>query len=145
LVILVTGSRKWQNPEIVEGAFQDVILACAPTEQVILRHGNSGGLDKIADKIGKRLGMKLDPQDPDWTRDCDEHCDHGPRGVRDDGSTYCKAAGPHRNQGMVDALPWPTVCLAFPIGGAIRSRGTFDCATRAQRAGLPVWWYELPQ
>lgn len=42
-------------------------------------------------------------------------------------------AGPLRNQRMVDALPKPVLCIAFPGG-----RGTADCVSRARAAGIPV-------
>ncbi len=41
------------------------------------------------------------------------------------------AAGPKRNQRMVDAKP--DLCVAFPGG-----RGTADCVAKARRAGIPV-------
>jgi hypothetical protein len=47
--------------------------------------------------------------------------------------TYDKAAGPKRNQRMVDK--GACVCLAFPTE---KSVGTWDCIKRANRAGIPV-------
>lgn len=45
-----------------------------------------------------------------------------------------KAAGPIRNQKMVDL--GATVCLAFPLPG---SRGTAHCMSAARKASIPVW------
>ena len=48
-----------------------------------------------------------------------------------DWDTHGKAAGPIRNQKMVDEEP--DLCLAFHGG-----RGTEDCVRRAQKAGIEV-------
>lgn len=49
-----------------------------------------------------------------------------------------RAAGPIRNQGMVDS--GADLCLAFPTK---TSRGTRDCMRRARAAGIPVLVMEL--
>lgn len=51
---------------------------------------------------------------------------------------YHRAAGGMRNQDMVDVVATGgpgSAFLAFPCP---KSRGTWDCCTRARRAGLPV-------
>ena len=48
------------------------------------------------------------------------------------------AAGPVRNQAMVDA--GARLCIAFPLE---TSAGTWDCARRARKAGIEVRW--VPQ
>lgn len=50
--------------------------------------------------------------------------------------TMGSAAGPLRNQEMVDA--GADICLAFPLG---ESPGTRDCMRRARKAGIPVIEY----
>lgn len=57
-----------------------------------------------------------------------------------DWNEYGRAAGPIRNQEMVDA--GADVCLAFPTGGP----GTRDCMRRARDAGIRVFdmTYFLP-
>ena len=50
-----------------------------------------------------------------------------------DWKTFGKAAGPKRNQAMVDS--GADLCIAFPSKG---STGTIDCVERAKAAGIPV-------
>lgn len=150
VVILVTGSRKWEDRQAVWHALTDAIAACTPAgatptthpfSSMILRHGGARGLDKLAAEQAEVWGMEIDKQVPDW-KNCTDKCPPNCRKVREDGTDYCRQAGFRRNQRMVDKLPRPSICLAFPIGGAANSAGTFDCATKAQMAGLPTWWYD---
>jgi hypothetical protein len=55
-----------------------------------------------------------------------------------DWAKHGKAAGPLRNQAMVDS--GADVCLAFYKTGA-GNRGTTDCVRRAKAAGIPVKEY----
>jgi len=72
------------------------------------------GADHIAENIWEGFGGIVERHPADWGA-------HG------------KAAGPIRNQQMVDA--GADVCLAFPLPG---SRGTRHCMTAAAKAGIPV-------
>jgi hypothetical protein len=54
---------------------------------------------------------------------------------------YGRAAGPKRNQLMVDL--GATRMVAFPIGDDTQSRGTWDCIRRARKAGIPVTVYGM--
>ena len=56
-----------------------------------------------------------------------------------DWQQFGRAAGPARNQQMVNAMP--NVCYAFPYG---TSHGTMDCVRKAQRANVAtiVFYYE---
>lgn len=148
VVILVTGSRKLESTEVVHRALLDGVRACTPLGAsmrthplrcMTLRHGAAPGLDSVAAKLAKRWGMRVDPVPADWTAPCGDQCRPGHRRVRGDGSDYCPAQGNFRNQAMIDKLPRPTLTLAFLIG---ESRGTRDCASRAQQAGIPVFFYD---
>jgi hypothetical protein len=148
VVILGTGSRKLNKVGIVHKAFLDAIRACTPRgatptthpiRDMTFRHGAAAGFDSIGDALAKRWGMKVDPNPADWEAPCSDLCEPGHRRFRPDGTSYCPAAGVFRNQLMIDKLPRPTICLAFPIGASV---GTRDCADRAQRAGIPTWYYE---
>lgn len=148
--LLVTGSRKWSDKNLVWRAIMDGVIACTPIgsrpsthpfREMRLDHGDAVGLDKLAAQQAQSFGMQVVPHAANW-KICDgDDCTPGHRRPRSDGTDYCPTAGHRRNQLMVDLTP--TLVLAFPIGGAQGSRGTFDCATRAQRAGLPVFWYEI--
>lgn len=109
--ILVTGSREWSN-----GATIAYALARAAQEgDLVIVHGDCPtGADRIASEWADLHGVSQEPHPADWEA-------HG------------KAAGPKRNQEMVDL--GADVCLAFPLG---ESRGTRDCMRRASLAGIPV-------
>lgn len=151
MIIQGTGSRRWQNIDIIDQAFLEAVDACSPLgsapakfSDVVFRHGGASGFDRLAAKRAKSVGMWVEEYPADWGRACTERCDHGPRKSRADGSSYCTAAGPLRNLAMVNLTPRPSIVLAFMIGGAQGSPGTFHCATAAQMAGLSVWWFEQP-
>ncbi|SEC67707.1 Uncharacterised protein (plasmid) [Tsukamurella tyrosinosolvens] len=113
--ILITGSRFWSDRAAVETALRYVAAGLVP-EAVTVVHGACpyGGADTIAGDIAARWGCAVDEHPADW-------------------DMFGKAAGPIRNQEMVDL--GADVCLAFPETG---SRGTWDCVRRAENAGIPV-------
>lgn len=117
--ILVTGSRHWRDRETIERALLAVWLEFDRPTDMILMHGDCPtGADQIASDCWKRNGLPEDPHPADWDR-------HG------------RAAGPIRNQHMVDI--GADVVLAFPLG---KSPGTRGCIKAARAAGLPVRIYE---
>ena len=110
--VLVTGSRDWTDEEAIE-----VALAPLGTggEPVTIVHGACPtGADAIAHKIALRYGYEVEPHPADWT-------------------THGRAAGPIRNQEMVDL--GADLCLAFPLS---TSRGTWDCVRRAIEADITL-------
>lgn len=113
--ILLTGSRHWTD----EGLLWDVLSEYRPERgglmhTVILVHGNAPGADRLASLLWCANDGWEESHPADWTR-------------------YGKAAGPLRNQQMVDL--GADLCLAFPLGV---STGTRDCMRRATKAGIPV-------
>lgn len=116
--VIVTGSRHWTDTQ----AIWDKLDWAAtnywvdPRGGMIIVHGDAPGTDVIAGEW-TRLPWKRaieEPHPADWDK-------------------YGKAAGPRRNQEMVDL--GAELCLAFPLG---ESRGTRDCMRRAEAAGIPV-------
>lgn len=119
--ILVTGSREWDDRETLYAEIvrvwkeqpRDVTVvtfvhgACPRGADAMLVEVIEGG-----HWIGARIVLEAHPAD--W-------------------ATHGKAAGPIRNQRMVDL--GADLCLAFPTES---SRGTWDCIKRANRAGIPV-------
>lgn len=114
--ILVTGSRRWTDRDAVRDAILEAWTSLGEDRDTVLVHGACPrGADKIADEFWDGyLGYPVERHPAEWTR-------------------YGRAAGPLRNQQMVDL--GADVCLAFLMPG---SRGTADCARRAERAGIPV-------
>lgn len=76
------------------------------------------GADWQAHRWAQSTGVPTDPYPADWDR-------------------FGRAAGPLRNQRMVDVLSGVRhgLVAAFPVGS---SAGTMDCVRRAERAGIPV-------
>lgn len=113
--VLITGSRHWDSYIGMTRAFElfqssvDVAF-----EEMIIIHGGARGADTIAGDIAKRFGCQVEVHPADWVA-------HG------------KAAGPIRNQQMVDL--GADICLAFPLG---ESRGTRHCMKAAEKAGIKV-------
>lgn len=129
--VLVTGSRNWTD----EAGLSDVLnehLHAALSEGKVFRllYGDCPtGADAMAKNWGVRnahLGVLVREEKADWNRPCDENCYHRP-------SSRCPAAGPIRNQRMVDVGAGVCVAFLFPD-----SRGTQDCVRRAKKANIPV-------
>ena len=113
--ILVTGYRHWKDPAVIYKALTTHI-ADSPfgTNHVTIVHKNSGGADRTAEKYAVDFSIRSERHVANWRK-------------------YGKAAGPLRNQEMVDA--GADICLAFldPL-----SVGTKDCLQRAAVAGIPI-------
>jgi hypothetical protein len=114
--ILITGSRDWNDYEVIERAILDVVGNT--TGPVMIVHGAARGADTIAGEIAKKHAFSVETHPALWNK-------HG------------KAAGPIRNQEMVDT--GADVVLAFLLPGSV---GTKDCIRRAKAAGLLVIIYE---
>lgn len=76
--VLVFGSRKWVDQAVVERELKKL-----PPETVLV-HGAAPGADNIGGFVGKQLGFEVRSYPADWER-------------------YGRAAGPIRNQQMLDA------------------------------------------
>jgi hypothetical protein len=114
--ILITGSRNWPDDGTVEQAILDVKnWFYFDWEDVVIVHGDCPtGADAIADEFATEYDIKVERHPADWKK-------HG------------RAAGPIRNQEMVDL--GADICLAFPLPD---SRGTIHCMKAAKKAGIPV-------
>ena len=126
IYVLVTGSRfaKWSPWAMF---IREGILAHVQTEPYSLVIGGAKGIDSIAEELAGGMQPKAQTVHrfpADWKA-------HG------------KAAGPRRNQQMLDfvlervAEGHSVVCLAFhdDLGA---SKGTRDMVRRATVAGIPV-------
>lgn len=105
--VIVTGSRDWRNVDVI-----DLELAQLPKGSVVV-HGCASGADAIARSLAKSLGHEVEDHWPDYV------------------NLSFAEANKARNQEMVDA--GAELVLAFPTK---RSRGTWDCVTRAGRAEI---------
>ena len=124
--ILICGSRHWSDREAIEKALQQA-LEYLPKEDLTIMHGWAKGADQIAEDLSNEYHIGIRGYPADWEK-------HG------------KAAGPLRNQEMIDA--GPDVVLAFTYN-LEEAKGTKDTVTRARKANIPVFvfpdtdgWYE---
>lgn len=116
--ILVTGSRAWAEPSVVTAALHSYWVGGGSPKDAVLVHGNAPGADRIARNYWRSLRLHDEPYLADW-------------------SNLGSAAGPVRNQAMVDS--GADVCIGFPIPNPDGKRsGTVDCMDRAHRAGIQV-------
>lgn len=118
--ILITGSRDWADRDRLENAIIDLHnWHPFQWEDVVIVHGDCPtGADAMAEYFATATAIKTERHPADWKK-------------------YGRAAGPKRNQQMVDL--GAEVVLAFRNPG---SRGTQDCINRAIKAGLNVKVYE---
>lgn len=112
VIAVVTGDRNWTDGEFIER------VLCTHRFQVLIE-GECRGVDVLARDIAQRLGIYVDPRPADWDQ-------------------YGPAAGPIRNQEMVDLAP--DICLAFHDRLHL-SRGTVDMMTRCRAAGIHTIFY----
>lgn len=108
--VLVCGGRDFKDGALV---FMVLDTAHAANPIVDLIHGAAPGADALAHEWAYRRRVRMRPFHADWKK-------HG------------KAAGPIRNQRMLDEGR-PDMVIAFPGG-----RGTADMIERANKAGVPV-------
>ena len=107
--VLITGSREWTDVATMCEEF------CKLPDDTVIIHGGARGADTMADQMARGEHMRVEVFPADWKA-------HG------------KAAGPLRNQQMLDEGK-PDLVLAFPTP---KSRGTWDMVRRAKSAGVEV-------
>lgn len=117
--ILVTGSRNWTLIGVIVAALEP--LHRNFPYAVLVSGACPTGADRIAEDVWESLGGTVERHPANWEK-------------------YGKAAGPIRNEEMVDL--GADVCLAFPLPG---SRGTVHCMQAAREAGIPVRVFEPVQ
>ena len=117
--IIVTGGRDFDDAQLA----RDVVRALVKKHgRFTLVHGGCRGADALAVRAARRMNG----QDEAWSLPI------AIEGYPADWIAHGKAAGPIRNQAMVDA--GAVGCVAFPGG-----RGTADMVRRCKAAGIPVW------
>jgi hypothetical protein len=89
-IVLVCGSREWTDRATIR-----MWLSKLPSETEIV-HGGARGADALAGDVAAELGLAVRAYPADW-------------------KTYGKAAGPIRNQTMLDAER-PARVIAFTAG-----------------------------
>ena len=114
--VLITGSRNWGNRETIYSALENELRARGAITVV---HGGARGADSIAGEWAKAkraagFNVSEEVHPAQW-------------------NTHGRAAGPIRNQKMIDL--GAEIVLAFPLG---ESRGTRHAMKASRLAGLKV-------
>jgi hypothetical protein len=113
LTILVCGDRHWDSRRTMENFFK--VFKEFPDVTIV--SGGCSGADDMAARLASEMGMNSKIYPADWT-------------------THGKAAGPIRNQQMLDT-EHPDVVFAFH-DHIEESKGTVDMIMKARAAGVPV-------
>lgn len=120
LTILITGSRDWQYPEIIEAALVEMCNTYPyGKDSIHIVHGDCPmGADRIAKDWAHMFGVMTTAIPAQWAK-------------------YGLSAGPIRNQLMVDIVRNTdnAICFAFIRGN---SKGASGCFRMAKMAG--IWW-----
>jgi hypothetical protein len=116
--VLICGDRHWAD----QAKIHQALNALEGVSLVI--EGECQGADLLGREVAEALGIPVRPFPADWRR-------------------YGRAAGPVRNQQMLDEEQ-PDQVLAFHPDLA-RSKGTADMVRRARKAGLPVTVIAYPK
>lgn len=110
--VLVCGGRDFSDSLFISGVLENFHAHDEYQDWVIIE-GGARGVDTFAKKWAERTYIPVLEYKADWNK-------HG------------KAAGPIRNQQMLDEGK-PDLVIAFPGG-----RGTADMVSRAKKANIPV-------
>lgn len=121
MTILVCGSRNWVDSDRIEKVLSSIIRDYGPSN-VTVAHGAARGADSIAAEIAEKFGCLVRAFPAEW-------------------HLYNRAAGPIRNRQMLH-YAHPDMVIAFHED-LENSKGTLDMVTRAQRAGIPTYVYDL--
>ena len=108
---LICGGRDFRNGEMFGSAMADLCNRFGMPAKII--HGMATGADMYAEDFAREFALDVQRYPADWDK-------HG------------KAAGPIRNQQMLDKGK-PHKVVAFPGG-----KGTADMVARARKAGVDV-------
>lgn len=111
--LLICGDRNWTDRVMIKNNLERVMK----THKIIVIEGEANGADKLAAMAARQLGLVVEPYPADW-------------------ATYGKAAGPIRNQKMLDEGK-PHIVVAYH-DNIEASKGTKDMIQRAVRAGISV-------
>lgn len=111
--VLFFGGRRYEDGDAVLRAVEAVHALLGP---FVLIEGGATGADAFAKDAALHLGIEHKTFDADWSK-------------------YGRAAGPIRNQQMLDS--GIDIAVGFP-----GDRGTEDMARRLKGAEIRIWWPE---
>lgn len=112
--VLVTGDRRWTDWRVIRGALLVEQGERSPDTMTLIHGDCPTGADRIANGLATDWRWNVERYPADWY-------------------AFGRKAGPLRNTRMVER--GAHVCLAFLTD---QSRGTVDCADKAEAAGIEV-------
>lgn len=127
-IVLICGARDFADRAFFDLAMERWIAKHGVPALVI--EGCARGADSLAEAWATDRGVRIAHYPADWTPKPGGPTRQGAYGA------YNPAAGPERNQLMLNA--GPHAVIAFSRGLA-KSRGTADMVRRSREAGVPVW------
>lgn len=113
--ILVCGSRSWSNLAVMR---QTLCKAAEGHHSITIINGAARGADRMSSELAELFLWHSAEFPAQWDK-------------------YGKAAGPKRNQKMLEEAE-PDLVLAFVDKPISKSRGTYDMVSRALAAGVTV-------
>lgn len=135
--LLGTGGRDWpeEQAELIDSTVTTILLGSNPPNKPP-HHLTVGdcttGADRILLDIWREWGHDYTVHVAEWEAPCKRTCTPRHRIYRR-GVSVCPAAGPYRNQRMVETKP--DIGVAFPTP---HSKGTWDTVRRLVAARIPV-------
>jgi hypothetical protein len=112
---IVAGDRNWHCAEIADRVVRSLLARHDNTITIV--HGAAPGVDSSFAEACERLGVAREPHPAEW-------------------GAYGDAAGPRRNQAMVDAGALYAIAVHRYLP---KSRGTKDMVRRCLKAGIEVY------
>lgn len=116
--VLVTGDRRWHCPLMAAEIIDRLLRRHGPDLTIV--HGDAEGVDRAFQDASSMFDVEVEPHPVS----------------RGQWSCHGKAAGPRRNQSMVEAGADMCIAIHENLRG---SRGTKDCVRRAIAAGVPTY------
>lgn len=106
------------------------------TDRLVVVHGAAKGIDNWVAGFADDLGIRCEPYPAEWREHHPDWCP-GNR-CATSGKSYCVAAGPRRNQTMLDSRISLAVAIKHPFNWRLDKGGTEDMAKRCHDAEVPV-------
>lgn len=133
--VLATGPRDCRPSDVINAVVTHLQWVVGP--HLVVIQGGASGADSHVKEACAALGVACHTEPADWNGPCDIDggwCRPGHRRRRGNGSDYCPAAGPRRNQLMLDVWQ-PELTIAILDRALSATRGTKDMIERVDRAG----------
>lgn len=130
--LVVTGDRHWRDRDLLRSVLDEELASCDGL--MVLIEGEAEGADLMSREWAEDHRVTVEPYPALW-----DATDDTPKERvrwRRDGTAYDVAAGPIRNQQMIDEGQ-PERAVAFHLNLLI-SRGTKDMVTRLEKAAIPI-------